>query len=249
MALRATPVMRQGSPPELMYGLLRWSKSARAQAPNVAVAQGQASEANLAKKAFQHWRNADTGRWNPPQYSLRRQAQLVRAAHETGMLDAVVASPKYARFARRLEEMPTHEVFTGFPTITWPTLSSREDAQEADRIARTFHAHGPYAGRATSRMFKGKKGDRVKHARRRRVEENMRTMHETIDEWRKVCTSIDLFSRKKRQPGRRPSPSLPCRQIDLPRIWIPAHLCHQASQPCIPKDGYPRAPPAPQRSG
>ncbi|WFD28026.1 hypothetical protein MNAN1_003034 [Malassezia nana] len=184
MALRATPAMRRGTPAELMQTFQRWGASVRARKANVSVAPDQAPTSDVTKKAFQHWRNSETGRWNPPQYSLRRQAQLVRAAYAVGDVDSVRASPKSARYLSRWNEMPTHEAFTGFPTVAWPQLSAEQDAVEARRIARTFSQHGPYAGRSQARMFKGKKGDRASRARQRLVEENMRTMDETIQEWR-----------------------------------------------------------------
>lgn len=139
---------------------------------------------DMPKKAFEHWRNSETGRWNPPKYSLRRQAQLVRAAYAVDKPELVQTSPKFARYMRRWEEMPTHEVFTGFPAVAWPQLSAADNESEAQRIAHSFSQHGPYAGRAQARMFKGKKGDRASRSRQRLVEENMRTMDETIQEWR-----------------------------------------------------------------
>ncbi|WFD24130.1 hypothetical protein MEQU1_002827 [Malassezia equina] len=184
MALRATPAMRRGTPAELMQGFSRWSASVRARTANVSVAPGEAPVSNVPKKAFEHWRNSETGRWNPPKYSLRRQAELVRAAYAVDQPELVKSSPKYARYMHRWEEMPNHEVFTGFPAVAWPQLSAEEDANEARRIARTFSEHGPYAGRSNARMFKGKKGDRASRSRQRLVEENMRTMDETIQEWR-----------------------------------------------------------------
>lgn len=169
-----------------MSGFLRWRERARTLRSNVVPARGQPAVSDATKKAFEHWRNADTGKWQPPKYSLRRQAQLVRAAHETGCLDAVSQSPKYERFARRLAELPQHEVLAGLPTPSWPALSPAADAKQAHAIARSFYEHGPYAGRSSARMFKGRKGDKASRSRRRQVVENMERMEETVREWRKV---------------------------------------------------------------
>jgi len=208
MALRATPALRRGTPAELMQGFRRWGASVYARTANVSVAPGEAPVSDMSKKAFEHWRNSETGRWNPPKYSLRRQAQLVRAAYAVEQPELVKASPKYARYMRRWESMPTHEVFTGFPAVQWPQLSAADDAREAERIARTFSQHGPYAGRARARMFKGKKGDRASRSRQRVVEENMRTIDETIQEWREVRCLANPRTRPLRVP--RPSLSRPC---------------------------------------
>ena len=188
-AFRAT-IMRwhaqRGMPEALMNRFARWSASARARSSNVSTAPGEAPVSDVARKAFQHWRNEDTGHWQPPKYSLRRQAQLVRASFQTGNEDQVCLSPKFERYARRINDMPRHEVITGWPTsIAWPTLSAEEDQKEAKRIAQTYGSLGPYAGRSGTRMFKGHKGERASQARRRRVQENMRTMEDTIAEWRR----------------------------------------------------------------
>lgn len=188
-AFRATALRWQaqrGMPEALMDRFAQWSASARARCSNVSTAPGQAPVSDVARKAFQHWRHEETGHWQPPKYSLRRQAQLVRASFQTGGEDQVRLSPKFERYARRINDMPRHEVITGWPThIAWPTLSAEEDEKEAKRIAQTYGSHGPYAGRSGARMFKGHKGERASLARRRRVHENMSTMEATIAEWRR----------------------------------------------------------------
>lgn len=223
MALRTTlaqlQAQPQGAPSALMRGLTRWKQSARARAADISTRPGEAPVADVARKTFRHWRNEETGHWQPPKYSQRRQAQLVRAAYKMGTEDSVVSSPKFARYARRMENMPTHEVLVGWPTVTWPTLSAEEDANEARRIARTYEAHGPYAGRSAARMFKGKKGERESYQRRQRVQEIMRTMDDTIAEWRKVCERdrvafvihlLTLYRKRQTRVPRR-SPFRPCR--------------------------------------
>lgn len=188
MALRASAMSwrsQRGTPHQLMRGLAEWTASTSANAPNVSPVRGEQSGADPARKTFQPWWNNETGHWQPPKYSLRRQSKLMHAAFLTGAEDLVRASPKYARYARRAAEMEQHELVTGFPTVTWPQLSAKEDAMEAKRIAQTYNTHGPYTGRSNVRMFKGHKHERASQERRARVAENMRTMHDTIAEWRK----------------------------------------------------------------
>ena len=184
MAFAPSAVWRRGSPAEIVQGFVNWSARVRAGAPKV---QGitESGDAEVAARGFRHWKNAETGRWNPPRYSLRRQAQLVRAAFMTGQLDALPSFKKRDQFIARLAEQPRHEVFAGIPVPSeLPWLGAREDASEAMRIARKEHDRGPYAGRPTKRMFKGQRVDREAAERRERVKENMARMDETVREWR-----------------------------------------------------------------
>ncbi|KDN39252.1 hypothetical protein K437DRAFT_270353 [Tilletiaria anomala UBC 951] len=50
---------------------------------------------------FQRWRNPATGKWRPPQYSLRAQAQIASAALQMGTIDELPRSPKVAKFIAR----------------------------------------------------------------------------------------------------------------------------------------------------
>ncbi|WFD01687.1 hypothetical protein MOBT1_000363 [Malassezia obtusa] len=188
MALAPSRIWARGAPSELMAGFARWRSHAQGSGVQAHHKEGTASvEADADKRTFRHWKNATTQRWNPPRYSQRRQAQLVRAAFVTGELDAVSASPKYAKFVERLQRQATHEVLQPLPTqdrIRLPRLSREEDEQEALRIARKAHERGPYAGRAEKRMFKGTKADRESRARARRVADNMEKMDSIIEEWR-----------------------------------------------------------------
>ena len=147
MALRTTlaqlQAQPQGAPSALMRGLTRWKQSARARAADISTRPGEAPVADVARKTFRHWRNEETGHWQPPKYSQRRQAQLVRAAYKMGTEDSVVSSPKFARYARRMENMPTHEVLVGWPTVTWPTLSAEK--MQTRHVA--LHGHMKHMGR------------------------------------------------------------------------------------------------------
>lgn len=181
-----TGVLRRGSPAELMAGLARWRTRAAAEAPRAHHMSETpvAPETDVAKRAFRHWKNTATGRWNPPKYSLRRQSQLLRAAIHTGDWESVQASPAFPKFADRLARQETHEILASWPTARPQPLTPQEDAKEARRIAHKAHTVGPYAGRASQRMFKGSQADRAGRARKRRVQENMHRMDTLVQDWR-----------------------------------------------------------------
>ncbi|WFD29089.1 hypothetical protein MSPP1_000094 [Malassezia sp. CBS 17886] len=179
----ASVVARRGTAAELLAGYARWQRTASAQGARVDARADApvALDADVAQRSFRHWKSADTGRWQPPKYSARRQAALVHAARTFGMLDEVAASPKHARMLQRLQDARRVEVA---PTARPPTQRRDEDAAQAMRIARKAHSSGPYAGRAAKRMFKGSHADKDARARAVRVRENMRRMDSVVQEWR-----------------------------------------------------------------
>lgn len=189
MALTPSPIRARGAPSELMAGLARWRRRAETPQPLAHHKQLPATpEADATKRAFRHWKNTETGRWNPPRYSLRRQAQLVRAAFVANDEHAVAASPKYAPLAARLSQQPHHEVLAPVPSVRLPRLSKTQDAEEALRIAKKAHDRGPYAGRSDKRMFKGTHADRAARLRAARVAENLSKMDSIVAEWRQEKT-------------------------------------------------------------
>lgn len=182
--MHLTRIAQRGAPSEVMAGLARWRSRAAAQGARAHHKEEAPLEADVNKRTFQHWKNTTSQRWNPPRYSLRRQAELVRAAFQTGDLEAVAASPKFAAFAQRLARQETHELITPYKAQEVPRLSKKQDAEEALRIAQKAHDAGPYAGRSSKRMFKGSNADRASRARARRVQENMTKMDSIVQEWR-----------------------------------------------------------------
>lgn len=198
MAFSATAAaMERGTPAQLIKGFMRWSKAARAQAPRAARTADQddaaaalspeAVEAEVSARAFKHWKNADTGRWNPPKFSLRRQEALARAAYATGQLDELPESAKKTKLLARLKAQDGHEALDGLARpLGLPRLPADRDAVEAERIARTADNTGPYAGRSSRRMFKGSKDERNAPARRAQIQDKLARMPEIVNEWREV---------------------------------------------------------------
>ncbi|KAF8155892.1 hypothetical protein B0H34DRAFT_513340 [Crassisporium funariophilum] len=50
-------------------------------------------------------RNPRSGKWRPPKYSMRRQADLVKKAHATGTLHLLPPGPKKAAFEFRMQRV------------------------------------------------------------------------------------------------------------------------------------------------
>ncbi|PKI84188.1 hypothetical protein MVES1_002336 [Malassezia vespertilionis] len=186
MAFAPSSVLARGSASELVQGLLRWTTKARASAPKAFGAHDapHTREDDAEKRTFRHWKRMASGRWNPPRYSARREAQLVHAAFQCGQLDAIAGSKKKDQLVQRLARQETHELFEPWPAVRMPRLAPADDAKEALRIAKKAHDAGPYAGRSSKRMFKGSAADRASHTRAQTVAENMRTMDDTVREWR-----------------------------------------------------------------
>ncbi|PPQ74700.1 hypothetical protein CVT24_003792 [Panaeolus cyanescens] len=60
-------------------------------------------------------KNAKTGRWHEPKYSLRRQAELVRKAIFSGTADLVPPGPKKDAFQLRLDRLKQEKLMTELP--------------------------------------------------------------------------------------------------------------------------------------
>ncbi|CAO1616381.1 unnamed protein product [Parajaminaea phylloscopi] len=56
-----------------------------------------------AHSAFHPHKSPSSGRWAPPKYSMRRQAELVNAAYATGQLDLIPESPKKSKVLDRIK--------------------------------------------------------------------------------------------------------------------------------------------------
>lgn len=91
------------NPPRLISGALA--------APGTSAQPQSTTQTTLAPpksryvNPFAPHKNTKTGRWHPPLYSLRRQAELVKMAKEHGVDDLLPASPKSTedRELRRIE--------------------------------------------------------------------------------------------------------------------------------------------------
>jgi hypothetical protein len=167
---------------------------------------------------FHPTKSEATGRWIPPRFSLRRQAQLGKEAYKQGrfqelteIVEEIGSRPgiKLGKMKERIEELeaehsrgrpsiPVSAPFSESGALEDATLkkTSRQLKMENDRRAilqaRALAAtRGPYSGRSLRNIFKGSKADREAPAKRRRTAERLSTMEQTVEAWRKVSLNID----------------------------------------------------------
>jgi large subunit ribosomal protein L25 len=163
---------------------------------------------------FHPFKNESTGRWMPPRYSLRRQAQLGKEAYKqvrfqelTQIVEEIGSRPgiKLGKMKERIEELQADGSRGGLTIpVSAPaaatledlegialTKSARQTKMENDRRAvaqakALAATRGPYSGRSLRNIFKGTKADRDAPAKRRRTAERLSTMEQTVETWRKV---------------------------------------------------------------
>ncbi|KAJ3742644.1 hypothetical protein DFH05DRAFT_1527225 [Lentinula detonsa] len=113
-------------------------------------------------------KNPQTGRWAPPKYSLRRQAELIKKAKASNNLEILPPGPKMsapaaAVLSKRLDatvgssqKLAVLDEALAFP-VDWVGNPSHKSTDGSDLGARL------YAGK--KRMFKGHKWERVRERR------------------------------------------------------------------------------------
>lgn len=111
--------------------------------------------------------NDNTGRWAPPKYSLRRQAELVKSAKAANLLHLLPPGPKVHSSEiqkAELQAAPQIKESSAPPMeepwllkIAWVGNAKEKDVKGADLGTRLYAAK--------KRMFKGHKWERVKRKR------------------------------------------------------------------------------------
>jgi large subunit ribosomal protein L25 len=154
-------------------------------------------------------KNTLTGRWAPPKYSLRQQADLVKSAKASNLIHLLPFGPKSPIIplnADGLPNVPPKPVATEWwqAGVVWkdskpPPAEKKEDPSlEEEGVAKVIPrievkqmeglaALKMYAGR--KRMFKGHKWERVQAQREKRTQILMRDMNKRITRYKKVCTT------------------------------------------------------------
>ncbi|KIJ36359.1 hypothetical protein M422DRAFT_34324 [Sphaerobolus stellatus SS14] len=132
-------------------------------------------------------KNPETGRWAPPQYSRRRQAELIKAAKKEGTLHLLPPGPKLN--ARDLPPPPASILKTsihvqqlniGAAALEVPVKWVGE--VKIKEAAGANVGNKLYAGK--SQMFKGHKWERVYRRKRKYQRMLMRDMAKRILKWR-----------------------------------------------------------------
>lgn len=170
----------------------------------------ESSTNNLPKRAnpFISTKNPQTGRWAPPKYSLRQQADLIKKARASGTLALLPHAPKTSTahlaaisFAKARPVSKKPQVQAGSETqIETDTDDSEEwwsqpvewvgEVKER-KVSGAEIGNRLYAGK--KHMFKGHKWERVAENRALKRKMLMRDMEKRIQRYKQVSTfSISL---------------------------------------------------------
>jgi len=170
---------------------------------------------------FTPHKSALTGRWAPPKYSLRQQADLVKSAKASNLTHLLPFRPKSAVTLNvdGLPAAPSKPVSTEWwqADVIWkdskPPVEEKEEKKvsslEEDVLPKKvaprikvkrmegLAALKMYAGR--KRMFKGHKWERVQAQREKRTKILMRDMNKRITRYKEVRTVLAGSMRRDSQ--------------------------------------------------
>jgi large subunit ribosomal protein L25 len=154
--------------------------------------------------------NPKSGKWHKPNYSLRRQAELVKKAHATGSMDLLPPGPKKAAFESRMQRVAAATATatataTAKPAPPSPSAPTRRNGKwdviewvgkvPEKKVVGAELGIRLYAGK--KRMFRGHLWERVRAKRIRRRTILMRDMAARVENYKTVCvfciTSLTAF--------------------------------------------------------
>lgn len=144
-------------------------------------------------------RNPHTGRWTPPKYSLRRQAELIKKAKVSNNLELLPPGPKLSSLAAvKLSE----KLDTSIGTSQKMTVLDEALAFPVDWVGKFEPKVAPgselgiplYA--AKKRMFKGHKWERTMESREAHRSMLLRDMDVRIRRYKKVSLRFVLLKWK-----------------------------------------------------
>lgn len=145
----------------------------------------KAAKLNAEKRVinpFLPFHNPQTGRWAPPKYSLRRQAELIKKAKLTGTLDKLPPGPKFQHSTTlpTASEASKEDDYWTAPIEWVPEMHVKPDSAPGANIGARL-----YAGK--KRMFKGHKWERVRSKKLAHRNDLMRNMRLRVRNFKKVC--------------------------------------------------------------
>lgn len=178
-----------------------------------------------------------TGKWRPPVYSLRRQAELVKKAKASGLLQLLPPGPKSpkTRFGVTEAIKEAQMAATAAPIQVlkrqlkdgkkdqgvWAAPVAWEGKVKERKIRGTDLGIRLYAGK--KRMFKGHKWERVMKERQRRRAVLLRDMKKRIYNYKNVSSlflfhtsGLDFISQYYKR--RKPDPLKPPRTVKAPKL-------------------------------
>ena len=145
------------------------------------------------KNPFVPQLNAKTGKWAPPKYSLRQQADLIKKARKTGLLDLLPPSVKtnkaresvaVVQAARLIVEVHSEPPAKKPVDLWWQKPVGWVGKVKERKVAGADIGNRLYAGR--KRMFKGHKWERVAEKRAIRRKMLLRDMPKRITRFKQV---------------------------------------------------------------
>lgn len=181
------------------------------------VAPEQLSRSGAVPNPFVPHRNPQSGRWAPPKYSLRRQADLIKHARASGTMHLLPPGPKLslAQLAGAMASAASRPAADRAPEeVKVSGLTNRQPAelQEAQRnsspdednaawtgsvewvgslrersVAGADVGNRLYAGK--KRMFKGHKWERTRERRITRTKILLRDMDKRVERFKQVRVS------------------------------------------------------------
>ena len=140
--------------------------------------------------------NPKSGKWHKPNYSLRRQAELVKKAHASGSMHLLPPGPKKAAFESRMQRVSATAAATAkrppAPPASVPTSQGDDWDVPVEWVGKVPEKKVVgselgirlYAGK--QRMFKGHKWERVKAKRIRRQSILLRDMATRVENYKTV---------------------------------------------------------------
>ena len=141
--------------------------------------------------------NPKSGKWHKPNYSLRRQADLVKKAHACGSMHLLPPGLKKSAFETRLQRVAATTAATAQPPPPPSVHTSQDDKWDLPvewvgkvpekAVVGTELGIRLYAGK--KRMFKGHLWERVKAKRIRRRSILMRDMAARVEKYKTVRVS------------------------------------------------------------
>ena len=150
--------------------------------------------------------NPKSGKWHKPNYSLRRQAELVKKAHATGTMHLLPPGPKKAAFETRMQRVAAATATataTAKPAPPSPIAPTGRDGQwdvpvewvgkvPEKKVVGAELGIRLYAGK--KRMFRGHLWERVRAKRIRRRTILMRDMAARVENYKTVRVFLISFT-------------------------------------------------------
>ena len=136
------------------------------------IEQIQSNPDALRPSPFQFRQSKSTGKWHPPRYSRRQQADLVKEARIEGLLHLLPTSIKSS-----VDDINLN--------------NSEKPFNWQEKAAFDVQAKSPRA--VAEKKFRGSLWERNQPKRQAAIEENMENMQQKIEFWKLVCLSSRLL--------------------------------------------------------